>query len=393
MSEEISTLSTASAPAQRTNPHDIRNADLVSRFLAATPPYLYSPPSGPHNFFFSEMLRSLVQARANEQTARNLSQLNRQSRKRAWNRFSHEPPAPPPPPPPHPKTAMMKDMKESSMEKSATDKPLELTNKLMGFPSPAAPSKVAKDSANLKVNMPSNEVVEKKPHVAGANGSCEAMASESATLPSSDLVLPPPPPMWYPPLCPPYGIDPLHFFIDLRVSAAGHIYDRKKESPSPVNDNNNTTTPAKHDVREAIGKPRHGSAFSVPAPRRDKSPLALNLTATPGVDRNALANYRQSLLLMDAEKEAVLNNAKNTNYVLPNLPRIYTTMMPPPASGNSDDRQSVLSDASDSKSDSDLHDIEVKDEDRDYSNSDDVVIVDCQDMDDNHNNNSKHISY
>lgn len=391
MAEDISTLPAASTPLkppQRTNPHDIRNSDLVSRFLAATPPYLYSPPAGPHNFFFSEMLRSLVQAKANEQTARNLSQLNRQSRKRTWNRFSHD----------VPKSGNLKELKEP-MEKPSTDKPLQLTNKLVSSPFAVAAqqSKIPKESGSSKFSNSISDVVEKKSNITAAHTSSEPPGNEpnSAALSPSDLVLPPPPPMWYPPLYPPYGIDPLHFFIDLRVSAAGHIYDRKKENTSPSNDNNNTSTPAKFDA-DAIGKPRLGSAFSVPPPRREKSPLALNLTSSPGAgqvsDKSVLADYRNSLFLMEAEKEAALKNAKNTNYVLQNLPRIYTTMMPP---SGSDDHHSVISDGSDSKSEADLNDIDVKDEEREFSASDDVVIVDCQDMDDalTDNNNSKHISF
>lgn len=72
MTEESVTLPPPPAPPlnqpkQRINPHEIRNVDLVQRFLAATPSYLYSPPPiGPPNFFFSEMLRSLVQSKAAE---------------------------------------------------------------------------------------------------------------------------------------------------------------------------------------------------------------------------------------------------------------------------------------------------------------------------------------
>ena len=39
----------------------LRSNDLVSKLLAATPPYLYAVPPAPHSFFFSEMLRSFVQ--------------------------------------------------------------------------------------------------------------------------------------------------------------------------------------------------------------------------------------------------------------------------------------------------------------------------------------------
>lgn len=391
MTEELSSLSSSGAqikPPQRTNLHDIRNSDLVSRFLAATPPYLYSPPAGPHNYFFSEMLRSLVQAKTNEQNARNLSQLARRPRKRTWSRcmFDTTQTAP-----------NLKELKEgTSVERSTIEKPLELTNKMTNshFSIASLASKFPKDTS-LKCG-PRNDDIGKKENVTiEPNVTTEATNEPStASIPPSDLVLPPPPPMWYPPLYPPYGIDPLHFFIDLRVSAAGHIYDRKKENVSPSsNENNNTTSsnsPKKLDSDD-IGKHRLGSAFSVPQPRREKSPLALNLSSSTCAtisDKNALIDYRNSLFL-DAEKEA-LRNSKNPNYVLQNLPRIYTTMTPQ----TNDDRSSLISEDSDSKSESDLHDVDVKDEEGDFSQSDDVVIVDCQDSDGiAGDNNSKNNSY
>lgn len=386
MTEELSTLSPSNAPMkppQRTNPNDIRNADLVSRFLAATPPYLYSPPVGPHNYFFSEMLRSLVQTKANEQNARNLSHFARRPRKRTWSRCMFDSSQ---------TVNSLKELKENAIvEKPTLEKPLELTNKLSAahFPISSLPAKIPKDFT-LECGLRNGDGEKKE-----SNTVVESASEPStASLPPSDLVLPPPPPMWYPPLYPPYGIDPLHFFIDLRVSAAGHIYDRKKENVSPAanNENNNTpvsNSPTKMD-NDSIGKPRHGSAFSVP-PRRDKSPLALNLSSSscPSLaDKNALIDYRNALFL-DAEKD-MIKNPKNTNYVLQNLPRIYTTMTPQ----NNDDRNSLISEDSDSKSESDLHD--VKDEDRDFSASDDVVIVDCQESDDggtNNNNTKNNSSY
>lgn len=375
MSDELATLSAPTAsikppPQQRTNPNDIRNADLVSRFLAATPPYLYSPPVGPHNFFFSDMLRSLVQAKTNEQTSRNLSQYTRRPRKRSWSRCMFDSQ--------HNNAGNnAKEPKEPSIV--AVEKPLELTNKLTAnhFAISALSSKITKEH-NVKMNEPAD----KKLLPIGSSNAPNETPNEptSASLPPSDLILPPPPPMWYPPLYPPYGIDPLHFFIDLRVSASGHIYDRKKENISPSaiannNENNNTNT--------KLDGARHGSAFSVPPPRREKSPLALNLSSStcPSIgEKNTLIDYRNSLYL-EAEKES-MKNPKNTNYVLQNLPRIYTTMMPP----HNDDRQSLISDGSDTKSESDLQEVDVKDEDRD-----DVVIVDCQDTDGSmtDNNNSK----
>lgn len=43
---------------------EMGGGELVCRLVAATPPYLYSPAGLPHAFFFSELLRGLVEARA-----------------------------------------------------------------------------------------------------------------------------------------------------------------------------------------------------------------------------------------------------------------------------------------------------------------------------------------
>lgn len=346
----------------RINLQELRNSDLVSRYLAATPPYLYSAPVGPHNFFFSEMLRSLVQARNNnEQNAR--SQANqisgtlpgRRPRKRAWSsqRPLYEP-----------------SREQNEIEKPTTEKPLELTNKT-SFPatkyqkceSPKVLTpensirKADEDGKHiLPVEYPSNMTLTSN-HV-----SDHTAEPAPASVPPSELVLPPPPPMWYPPLYPPYGIDPLHFFIDLRVS--GHIYDRKKENISPTNqtaDNNNILSPIDG---ESINKHRHGSAFSVPKPRRDKSPLALNLSS---------ASPKKSEFNHTFEHGAG-DSVKSTNYVLQNLPRIYTHL----AGHGGEERNSLNSEETDCKSECDVQDGDGRDDrsDENYDEMDDVVIVD-----------------
>lgn len=89
-----------------------------------------------------------------------------------------------------------------------------------------------------------------------------------ADVPPSNLILPPPPPMWYPPLYnPQFGVDPLNFFIDLRVS--GHIYDRKRALAEGVDTNISQDRPEESGLDKRLGrdfgmKPRHVSAFSVP---------------------------------------------------------------------------------------------------------------------------------
>lgn len=347
MTEESATLPPPPAPPlnqpkQRLNPHDIRNVDLVQRFLAATPSYLYSPPPiGPPNFFFSEMLRSLVQSKAAE-GARGLQNPMRRPRKRLWtppNRFENEP-----------------------LPKEPTgEKPLELTTKHPTIPFPSAfnphlkspkeSDKSASSEGNIAQNSETNDT--KLPSYPPSESSVNEPSA--ASLPPSDLVMPQIPPIWYPPLYPPYGIDPLHFFIDLRVS--GQLYDRKKENSSPSAENSTLA-----GENNNIGKIRHGSAFSVP-PRRDKSPLALNLSS--------IGTKPTSIDFANNNCSDIDDKSKNTNYVLQNLPRIYTSLT---GTQNPDDRHS---DESESKSSSD---IDVKDHEQISNFSDDVVIVD-QDTD------------
>lgn len=345
MSEESATLPPPPAPPlnqpkQRLNPHEIRNVDLVQRLLAATPPYLYSPPPiGPPNFFFSEMLRSLVQTKAAE-GARGLQNTMRRPRKRLWtppNRCENEP--------------LAKDL--------PGEKPLELTTKHQSPPFPSAFNSHLKnqkdggDKAPSDGNiLPNSETNDSKlsSYVTGESAVNEPSA---ASLPPSDLVMPQIPPIWYPPLYPPYGIDPLHFFIDLRVS--GQLYDRKKENNSPIMENG-----AQTNENNTIGKTRFGSAFSVPL-RRDKSPMALNLSS--------IGKHPCPIDFVNNNCTDIDDKSRNTNYVLQNLPRIYTSLTGT-QNPNTDDRHS---DESESKSSSD---IDVKDHEQISNLSDDVVIVD-----------------
>lgn len=314
MSEETATTK------PRLNLQDCRSQEFVSRLLAATPPYLYSSPTGPHSFFFSEMLRSLVQARANSDSAalRNQQQQQQQQhqaqqsaatglrrpRKRSWSHHRAQPFEPRKP---------LNDEKE---------KPLELTNKNSSAFS--SPTKMCHDiERESKILSPSPENINKCPRIESEikESSPPQTVSPSSSPPSilqnqqsslrSDLSLPPPPPMWYPPLYPPYGIDPLHFFIDLRVS--GHIYDRKKENISPTitrPDNNNCT----FLDAESLSKCRQNSAFSVPQPKEN---VAVNLTSSAV---SGVANDNNDY------SDSKVENSKNTNYVMHNLPRIYTNL-------------------------------------------------------------------
>lgn len=369
MTEESSILSATPKPIKqpRMNPQDLRNSDLVSRLLAATPPYLYSPPVGPPNFFFSEMLRSLVQNKTNEQATKQLAQQMRKPRKRSWgqqNRFVLDGSQSTP--------GSSKDDHPEIVDK-VNDKPLELTNKIPIYHAPAKLFKPAPPEILNRERDKDNRSIQQTVKMSKTTTSTTQSGPtepSAASLPPADLVLPPPPPIWYPPLYPPYGIDPLHFFIDLRVS--GHITDRKKENVSPKQcENNNTVLPNNMQ----IGKHRHRSAFSVP-PRREKSPLALNLTSDPASDY--LNNNNNNTLMNEALLKHSIQDCsltKNTNYVLQNLPRIYTTL-----TSKTEDRHSNASDDVDNRSESDIIETDVQNDDNsrhcDNDTSDDVVIVD-----------------
>ncbi|XP_055905798.1 uncharacterized protein LOC129941236 isoform X2 [Eupeodes corollae] len=297
-----------SPPKDRKNINELRNQDYVSRLLAATPPYLYSAPVGPNNFFFSDMLRSLVQARNNE-NARNLQMqqaavMARRPRKRSWSQH-------------RPYYEQLRERKGLDEKIPIPEKPLELTNKQF---SPMAAAKYPKTAdPSTKESICSKELNE--------SGATEGQtilqdSPTAASLPPQDLVLPPPPPVWYPPIYPPYGIDPLHFFIDLRVS--GHIYDRKKENVSPLASAENNTLVSSES--ETPAKYRHGSAFSVPVPRSEsKGSSAINLSSSSSSaseTSNKIENYAKYYDLGET-KENLPSPKRTSNYMLQNLPRLY----------------------------------------------------------------------
>lgn len=300
----------------RMSPLEFRNTDLVSRLLAATPPYLYNMSLLPNTYFFSEMLRSFVQAKA-ERNAQALHPPIRRSRKRNWT------------------TARLENLPKPSTEVKAEEKPDPPSDWML--------------KSNKKIgDNPLELTISKADHVENSyqqnktehfNSKAEPTLSEygfpnlPATYPqdtsTQNLVLPPPPPMWYPPLypTPPYGIDPLHFFIDLRVS--GHIYDKKNQKDtnniSPVENfggNNNRdkphteVSPVKHEtssVQNSFRQTRHCSAFSVPSPHYSKS----------------LATERESRSTKFDVKSMGFDKSENkisTNYVMNNIGNIYNNI-------------------------------------------------------------------
>lgn len=232
-------------------PVDLRPADLVSRLLAATPPYLYTMPLS-NSFFFSEMLRSFVQARSSAGAPR-------RGRKRTWRETR---PAPP-----------------------QNDKPLELTTNPKPPPSPPVKAETPPKEP------PQNLLIQP----------CNMLP-----LSNSEPILPPPTaPLWYPPINmypppPPQCFDP-HFFVDLRVS--GHIWDRKSDKDSTSVEPLNLQTDEKKNVLNLSFR-KHNSAFSVPQPRENqekmmnKSPCGTNY-----VLQNLDKIYKGVKTKQDNEKE------------------------------------------------------------------------------------------
>lgn len=204
---------------------ELDNQDFVNRLLAATPPYLYATFS--NNFYFSDVLRSLVQSRNND-NFRNIQfqqQIVKKSRKRTWNNSQHK---------------LLDDISDSE-KLSQDDKPLELTNKLTSDKYPHIAENIPGNSSEEQPECTNNYRLQ-------SNIDIRSETSDS-TLSSNN-------PVWYSSLYPSYGIDPFHFFIDLRVS--GHIYDNNKNNPK------NST-----GCFDISNNKKLGSAFSVPIPKHD----------------------------------------------------------------------------------------------------------------------------
>ncbi|XP_066149702.1 uncharacterized protein [Euwallacea fornicatus] len=268
-------------PKPKLSPMELRNTDLVSRLLAATPPYLYNMSLLPNTYFFSEMLRSLVQAK-NEQRGNMANAFAagsnlfyghqmRRSRKRGWSgvgreSYSHQ---------------TSPGTEEKVMEKNGEKKDdswmIKSMRRIEDIP---AELRVASTSSHH--SQKSNNILEEQHRHTKPEEPATSFSPQQQQENAPNLVLPPPPPMWYPPIypTPPYGIDPLHFFIDLRVS--GHIYDRQNNNQEikETNEENSTMVRPKEaieDKREVKNEEvseegifnhqkRTGSAFSVPNP-------------------------------------------------------------------------------------------------------------------------------
>lgn len=137
--------------------------------------------------------------------------------------------------------------------------------------------------------------------------------------------------MWYPPIypTPPYGIDPLHFFIDLRVS--GHIYDRQnnhgKDGVTNLNQTSTSTVVAQDEnslekkdikveepiINNIFNQKRHCSAFSVPN--------------ASGVSKNRATDKSQTKFDVKSMGFDKSSNKTGTNYIMSNISRIYKNLL------------------------------------------------------------------
>ncbi|XP_070168806.1 uncharacterized protein [Polyergus mexicanus] len=402
---------TTGDPSTLKTPASLSGGDLVSRLLAATPPYLYNVPLTPHSFFFSEMLRSFVQAKTETTSANGggiggvaggASNASRR-RKRSWRDardrplelttkershhhhhhhhyhqdtnkyyhstaqqqsaqmpsetrleketgkradaypdatsenkagafdqkpnfgddilkpidenktdflprqhgktyFDHERPrqhldAQPP-------ENIFSGGGESRKVKPEDSQQLERTGRNCNFDNGRGYEDRAKSVAPGQEIVPSGpQLSDRKkldfsrgPFLPGLPGrGCEGVlqgAKSFAALPGgmSNPAEFLPGPLWYPPYPMPQsypGIDPLHFFIDLRVS--GHIWDRKHANE-----------------RQLPFKTKHCSAFSVPQ-SKEYSNRPLNLTRDEATTSKS----------PDAE------NTRGTNYILKHLTKTY----------------------------------------------------------------------
>lgn len=235
---------TSPIPRMRLTTPNFPGQDLVNKFIAATPSYMYTPIVGQHSFYFSELLRSLSQAKkaeminlSREAVAQQQLQANRKvARKRTWSQ-----------------------LRLDNEQEPKGDRPLELTSKNSAF--------------SPKINNTDTKQKSESPEAKQFRCEEKAKSEEgdsNSTSGQENLILPPPPPIWYPPLYTPYsGIDPANFFVDLRVS--GTIFERKRELAAQalktVTNNNNLPSYFDGDYN----KNRTGSAFSVPKSRELKT--------------------------------------------------------------------------------------------------------------------------
>ncbi|XP_043262957.1 uncharacterized protein LOC122403483 [Colletes gigas] len=375
---------TTGDPSTLKSPASLSGGDLVSRLLAATPPYLYNVPLTPHSFFFSEMLRSFVQAKTEASTTGTTTSAPRR-RKRSWRdardrplelttkerhhhhhhhhqqqeKYFH--------------SQQQHQQQQQQQQQQQTETRLENRGKQNeGYDTeskvgnyeqkPSFGGDILKpvdenkpdfskqsrnyfderprqfEQAQPPENIFSSELQKVKPEEthSGERKNCSyndrSPYDERTKAAIGGQELPPlsdqkkldfsrnflpglpgrgcdmlqgvkgfglpgnvtnseflPSPLWYPPYPMPQsypGIDPLHFFIDLRVS--GHIWDRKLSE------------------RQLPFKGKHCSAFSVPQSKEYNSNRPLNLTRDEA-----------------STSKGMEENSHGTNYILRHLTRTY----------------------------------------------------------------------
>ncbi|KAI4481579.1 hypothetical protein M0802_013922 [Mischocyttarus mexicanus] len=315
---------TTGDPSTLKTPATLSGGDLVSRLLAATPPYLYNVPLTPHSFFFSEMLRSFVQAKAEATSSTSNSGNTPRRRKRSWrdvrdrplelttkernhhhhhhnhnhNNNHHNHHQSQQDKYYHGQAQQLSQQQLDSRLENRTkqNETYDTDNKINIFDQKAnfggdmlksiddTKSEFVKQTDQKKLDFSMNFL----PGLPGRG--CEVFQGVKGfglpgNVTNSEFL---PSPLWYPPYPMPQsypGIDPLRFFIDLRVS--GHIWDRKMNE------------------RQLPFKSKHCSAFSVPQ-SKEYGNRPLNLT------RDEASTSR-----------TIDENIHGTNYILKHLSRTY----------------------------------------------------------------------
>jgi hypothetical protein len=184
---------------------------------AATPAYFFTPPQAGHNFFFSELLRSIVQKRKADElnAAMKAKSVPKKARKPAYHATSYHKVEP------EYKRPKLSEQNVKISDPNENDDPKILS------------STSHENSQDSVINVDKDD---------------SPPAPQSTTLnahPNSSAF---------------YPYDPLHFFIDLRVSA-GQV---KKEAYLHQALKNNILLDSYASNNPIIAKNRIGSAFKVP---------------------------------------------------------------------------------------------------------------------------------
>lgn len=231
---------------------EISFINLFTR-LAATPSYFFQPPpqAGHHNFFFSELLRSLVQKRKTDElnAALKAKSMAKKVRKPLYHQQQPQNFQPKP-------QMEVQDWKKQKLNDEIVVKSDISENDVTN-----------ENSQDSVINVDKDDPPPSVP-------TATATTSTLPSLPNSAFY--------------PY-VDPLHFFIDLRVSA-GQIYDRKKEAylQQALKNNNILLDTNNTWNNPIIGRNRANSAFKVPGEQ------AQNFSAINLIQSDAKKNYKRS---------------------------------------------------------------------------------------------------